>query len=245
MDSGTANILSPGGTRLAPAGVRWDAIKVGRFHALRALEHLEHPGAVAVDPAPAEPVLYFFVPAGSAERWETPQTTALGIATHIMLPPDHKSSPPGPYWLVPPSRDRFLTQTNTLALALAAGMESQGQSDAPDARAVDVTLGRGTARRLLDDVQDPSGDELKDVSLLLHGHLSLLVLEVEQRTRLLPEDSVAREAALAGVGEAQRRLEEPVPGAAQPTARKYAQDLARSVEALCTHLDHLGANENR
>ncbi|MGX1549521.1 hypothetical protein [Streptomyces adustus] len=69
---------------------------------VRAIELIAEPGAVAVHPVSPEPVLYFFVPAGSAHVWSTPQTTALGAHAHVVLPPSHKQAPPGPYWLIPP-----------------------------------------------------------------------------------------------------------------------------------------------
>lgn len=109
------------GTRLAPAGVDWDAVKVGRFYALQALGRMTSPGAVAVDPAPAEPALYFFVPAGSTTGWDVQQSTALGVATHVVLPPDTKELPPGPYWLIRPRAGRVqLTRVDELRAALNA-----------------------------------------------------------------------------------------------------------------------------
>ncbi|MHC3474893.1 hypothetical protein ACYF6T_40285 [Streptomyces sp. 7R007] len=105
-----------GGMRLAPAGIAWDAIKVSRHLGVQAVEQIPHPGAVAVDPAPKEPVLYFFVPAGSAAVWRVPQTKALTLDAHLVLPPDSKEAPPGPYWLVAPSHG--LTAIETLRHAL-------------------------------------------------------------------------------------------------------------------------------
>ncbi|MEE1829709.1 hypothetical protein [Streptomyces sp. SP17KL33] len=109
-------MTSAAGTRLAPAGVDWEVVKVRRFYALQALERIARPGAVAVDPAPAEPVLYFFVEVGTLNDWDVPQTTALGSNAHVVLPPDVKEAPPGPYWLVAPSHG--LTRADTLRQAL-------------------------------------------------------------------------------------------------------------------------------
>lgn len=110
------------GTRLTPAGVHWDAIKVGRFYALQALKRLGAPGAVAVDPWPAEPVLYFFVSPGATVGWDIPQSTALGTATHVVLPPSTKERPPGPYWLIPPRNGCIqLTGLDELREALVVG----------------------------------------------------------------------------------------------------------------------------
>ncbi|MDQ1031529.1 hypothetical protein QF035_009111 [Streptomyces umbrinus] len=95
------------GMRLAQAGVKWDVVKARRFLGLQALKHIEHPGAVAVDPNSPEPVLYFFVPAGTTGGWMVPDTTALSGTegtTHVVLPPKHREAPPGSYWLLPPHR---------------------------------------------------------------------------------------------------------------------------------------------
>lgn len=102
--------------RLAPAGVEWDAIRVGQFHGLQAIERIARPGAVAVHPASPRPFLYFLVPVGSAESWDVRQTIALGAAAHVALPLDTKRRPPGPYWLNPPSSG--LTAAAALRLAL-------------------------------------------------------------------------------------------------------------------------------
>ncbi|MEV3927209.1 hypothetical protein [Actinomadura coerulea] len=116
MISDTAEMTIAAGARLVPAGVQWDAVKVSRHQAVRAIELLETPGAVAVDPSPSEPVLYFLVPPGTASAWDVPETTALGHA-HVVLPPEHKEAPPGPYWLIP-QRDG-LTSVAALRKALA------------------------------------------------------------------------------------------------------------------------------
>lgn len=126
MTSGKAPSL-PGvaGTRLTAAGIDWDAVKVSRFHALQALERLDQPGSVAVDPAAGQPVLYFFVPPGTTCGWDIPHSTALSTATHVVLPPSFRDAPPGPYWLIPPERGVIQhTRTGALRLALAAGLLS-------------------------------------------------------------------------------------------------------------------------
>ncbi|MFF4308349.1 hypothetical protein [Streptomyces sp. NPDC001601] len=118
MLSQTELELHPGGMQLAPVGVHWDVVKVGRHIAVRAIERIETPGAVAVDPAPAEPVLYFFVPLGSAAVWNVPETTALGLKTHLVLPSAGKEPPPGPYWLI--GQAQGLTPAAVLRQALEA-----------------------------------------------------------------------------------------------------------------------------
>jgi hypothetical protein len=118
MISDAADMLTVAGLRLAPAGVEWDAVKVGRHLGARAIDLIAEPGAVAVDPARPEPLLYFFVPAGSAAHWDVPQTDALGPDTYVVLPPDHKQAPPGPYWLLP--QHHGLTPAVVLRHALEA-----------------------------------------------------------------------------------------------------------------------------
>ncbi|MFG1667650.1 hypothetical protein [Streptomyces sp. Y7] len=118
MISDAADMLTAAGLRLAPAGVEWDAVKVQRHLGVRAIELIAQPGAVAVDPARREPMLYFFVPAGSTALWDVPQTTALGADAHVVLPPDHKEGPPGPYWLIP--HQHGLTPADVLRQALEA-----------------------------------------------------------------------------------------------------------------------------
>ncbi|MGP4011410.1 hypothetical protein [Streptomyces sp. 4N124] len=116
MISDAADMLTAAGLRLAPAGVEWDAVKVGRHLGVRAIELIPDPGAVAVDPMRPEPVLYFFVPAGSTTNWDVPQTASLGPNAHLVLPPNHKQAPPGPYWLI--SQQHGLTSAVVLRNAL-------------------------------------------------------------------------------------------------------------------------------
>ncbi|MEU6351096.1 hypothetical protein ABZ896_17450 [Streptomyces sp. NPDC047072] len=97
----SALTMTAAGMRLAPAGVEWDAVKVGRHLGVRAIEQIAEVGAVAVDPFRREPVLYFLVPKGSAAQWDVPETAALGTDAYVVLPPAHRDAPPGPYWLVP------------------------------------------------------------------------------------------------------------------------------------------------
>ncbi|MFW6724343.1 hypothetical protein ACHZ98_30170 [Streptomyces sp. MAR4 CNY-716] len=104
----------PGCTSIVEAGVEWDAIKVPRYAGLFALDKLTRPGAVAVDPASAPPVLYFLVPPQSTGGWDVPLTTALSLAAHVVLPSSHREAPPGPYWLIAPGRGRRCTRTADL-----------------------------------------------------------------------------------------------------------------------------------
>ncbi|WP_159399504.1 hypothetical protein [Streptomyces alboflavus] len=126
----TTSTRGPAGTRIVAAGIDWDAVKVTRSFALQALERLVSPGAVAVDPHPAEPVLYFLVPPGSTAGWSVIHSEALSETTHITLPHDGKLLPPGPYWLRPPGRGSLLTDVDALRAALETVVGPR--PDAPD-----------------------------------------------------------------------------------------------------------------
>ncbi|MEU4507768.1 hypothetical protein [Streptomyces sp. NPDC024089] len=118
------------GTRLAPAGQAWDAVSVSRFLGLQAVERLgAAAGPTIMDPAGR--TMYFLVPPGTTRTWTVPQTTALGETTHVVLPPDHKQAPPGPYWLLTPRRT--LTSTRALQQALTAvqGPRTETRPDEP------------------------------------------------------------------------------------------------------------------
>ncbi|MCX4974201.1 hypothetical protein [Streptomyces sp. NBC_00620] len=111
-----ATAESTAGMHMVAAGAEWDAIKVSQTFALQALQRLAEPGAVLVDPGGA--VIYFFVAPGSTAGWEVPQTTALSETAYVVLPPDGRENPPGPYWLIPPSRGRLHTNLDALRAAL-------------------------------------------------------------------------------------------------------------------------------
>lgn len=82
-ESGTSG---PAGTRIVAAGTAWDAVRVGRFLGLEALERLgSAAGPVLVDPAAR--TMYFLVPAGSTTDWDVPQSQALGETNHVVIPP--------------------------------------------------------------------------------------------------------------------------------------------------------------
>ncbi|MEU0413882.1 hypothetical protein ABZ307_39685 [Streptomyces griseorubiginosus] len=116
MIDDTAVRLTAAGLQLAPAGVEWDVVKVERHLGVRAIEQIAELGAVAVDPSRREPMLYFFVPKGTAAHWDVPKTSALGRESYVVLPPARKEEPPGPYWLVP--LQRGLTSAGDLQQAL-------------------------------------------------------------------------------------------------------------------------------
>ncbi|WP_055491687.1 DUF6415 family natural product biosynthesis protein [Streptomyces sp. TP-A0356] len=108
---------------------------------------------------------------------------------------------------------------------------------------MDIATMRTAARRLLDeDAELPSVEELETLTLLLRGNIMLMIPEVEKATLGLPKDDVPRACALACVGESRMRLGlEPGPGL--PAGIAHAQRLARSVNALCDHLENLGGDQ--
>ena len=80
----------------------WEAVRVSRYYGLQALNILASPGNVAVDPDAL--TVYFFVPAGTTQRWQPmPAGGGLTVITDgLQLPPGTRRTPPGTYWLVPP-----------------------------------------------------------------------------------------------------------------------------------------------
>ncbi|MET9081981.1 DUF6415 family natural product biosynthesis protein [Streptomyces sp. NPDC004237] len=235
MTQETALMRSAAGMRLAPAGVRWDVVKVARHTAVRAIDLIETPGAVAVDPAPAEAVLYFFVPPGSAAEWHLPQTTALGLNAHVVLPPPGREAPPGPYWLIGPTLG--LTPAIVLRKALGATLETT-----TNPVTVDIDAMRRTAAILLDPdafeaATAPSG--LDTLTKTLLGHLEALAPIIEQSARTLCEESIRRRTALVCVWEARSRLES-TPRARTGGSIGHTRRLARALAALCDQYERIG-----
>ncbi|MGW0820105.1 DUF6415 family natural product biosynthesis protein [Streptomyces sp. NPDC002845] len=104
---------------------------------------------------------------------------------------------------------------------------------------VDIETMRTAARRLLaDDAVLPTPEELETLTLQLRGHLALTVPEVEAAAEKLPEDDIPRACALACVGTARMHLGLE-PGHGLPAGIAHAQRLARSVNALCDHVENL------
>ncbi|MBA4864334.1 hypothetical protein H1V43_23865 [Streptomyces sp. PSKA54] len=104
---------------------------------------------------------------------------------------------------------------------------------------LDVATMRAAAAELLgENAQLPRYEDLEVMTSRLRGHLMLLIPEVEDVVSRLPMDDVPGRVAVAGVGEARRRLDTAA-GVGLVSAVKYAQNLARSVESLCSHLESL------
>ncbi|MGW3913189.1 DUF6415 family natural product biosynthesis protein [Streptomyces sp. NPDC005070] len=108
-----------------------------------------------------------------------------------------------------------------------------------EALPLDVETMRATARLLLgEDAELPTETELNTLTLTLRGHMMLLIPAVEDVARPLPEDDVPRACAMACLGESRMRLGLE-PGVTLPAAVAHAQRLARSVNALCDHVENL------
>ncbi|WP_405797319.1 DUF6415 family natural product biosynthesis protein [Streptomyces sp. NBC_01506] len=99
---------------------------------------------------------------------------------------------------------------------------------------LDIETMRTATGGLLSDGAAPPADELDLLIIQLRGHLHLLIPELEHR---FGQNDDAR--ARAGIGEARRRL------SAGPTSlgpMRHAECLARSVVALCAHLERLAVS---
>ncbi|MER6350103.1 DUF6415 family natural product biosynthesis protein [Streptomyces sp. NPDC001595] len=88
----------------------------------------------------------------------------------------------------------------------------------------------------------PGEEELNTLTLQLRGHLMLAIPAVEALAAGFPEDDVPRACAHAGVMQARTRLDAP-PGRNLPQRVKQAQQLARSVNALCDHYENLAGEQ--
>ncbi|MFF0794953.1 DUF6415 family natural product biosynthesis protein [Streptomyces spiralis] len=97
---------------------------------------------------------------------------------------------------------------------------------------------RAAAAWFLDQRTLPRHGTVKAFEVDFRQALEQLLTRVEQLAGGLPADDVPRKVALAGVGEACRRLVEPVAAGLHGEVNRVKR-LARSVIALCDHLDAL------
>jgi hypothetical protein len=108
----------------------------------------------------------------------------------------------------------------------------------------DIATMRATVNRLLDpdavaEVLPPAAGEVDTLTRTMRGQLALLIPDIEDMTGARPEN-VAQYCALACIGEASSKLSAaPKPGLAGAVA--YARRLARVLNALCDHYEHLGS----
>ncbi|MFJ8538205.1 DUF6415 family natural product biosynthesis protein [Streptomyces sp. NPDC093591] len=117
----------------------------------------------------------------------------------------------------------------------------------PSTLPVDIATMREPVNRLLepDAVSEalPPGDaEVDTLTLQMREHIALLAPKVEQGGRKLTPGTAQRATVLGCVWEARSRLE------AKPSHRSggplgHARRLARALNALCDHYEHLGLRE--
>lgn len=101
-----------------------------------------------------------------------------------------------------------------------------------------TTAMRDTAVRFLGETELPRYETVQQYGHAFHRDLWRLIPRVEQLTECLPGDDVPAKVALAGVGEARRRLDE-IERAGLAGEFERVKRLARSVVALCDHHDNL------
>lgn len=116
----------PLSTRILPAGVKWDAVRVPRFMGLAVLDRMQSsPGSVIVDPQ--ERALYFFVPKGATSSWDLAEVRLLRGGQFLVVPPSDRFLPPGPYWLVEPGHWLSLASPEELHSTLGRAVNDMPQ----------------------------------------------------------------------------------------------------------------------
>ena len=95
---------------------------------------------------------------------------------------------------------------------------------------------------LEEDAPLPRHTEVEDMTLLLRGHIQLLIPEIEDRAAALPQGDTVRCLAMAGIGEARRKLlYDKGPGPGLVSAVAHAQRMARCCRALIFHFGEVEA----
>ncbi|MFJ8146060.1 hypothetical protein ACIQ6R_13405 [Streptomyces sp. NPDC096048] len=95
----------------------WDVIRVPRQLGLAAMSILgARAGAVVEDPQPG--ALYFFVPVGTAASWQAENTRAITGGERVPIPPERRTSGPGPHWRMCPGDRSWLTDPVALLAAI-------------------------------------------------------------------------------------------------------------------------------
>ncbi|MGW1713139.1 DUF6415 family natural product biosynthesis protein [Streptomyces sp. NPDC002156] len=101
-----------------------------------------------------------------------------------------------------------------------------------------TTAMRDMAVRFLGEPALPRYETVQHFGHAFHRDMWRLIPRIEQLTGCLPGDDVPAKVALAGVGEARRRLDE-IERAGLAGEFERVKRLARSVVALCDHHDNL------
>ncbi|WP_409470822.1 DUF6415 family natural product biosynthesis protein [Streptomyces sp. HC307] len=116
-----------------------------------------------------------------------------------------------------------------------SGDEVTDKTEAPSPSA---GLMRAQASWFIDQRSLPRHQTVKGFSQDFHGCLKQLIPQIERLAETLHPDDVPAKVALAGVGEARRRLEEAEAAGLHGEVERVKR-LARSVTALCDHHDSL------
>ncbi|MFI1568611.1 hypothetical protein ACH4ZX_37270 [Streptomyces sp. NPDC020490] len=104
--------------KLLAAGYWWDAVRVPLDLGLHALRHLgDETGAVITDGYGR--ILYWLIRPGSAAGWSLAPVSVLTSGSHVVVPPLHRTTGPGPHWHVAPSRGCEWTSAARLHSALS------------------------------------------------------------------------------------------------------------------------------
>jgi hypothetical protein len=104
-------------TALPAVPDEWDVIRVPRQLGLAAMSILgTRAGAVVEDPV--QGALYFFVPLGTAADWDAENTRAMPGGARVPLPPERRTTGPGPHWRMCPGDGGWHTDPAALLAAI-------------------------------------------------------------------------------------------------------------------------------
>lgn len=110
-------LRTAGSCTVRQAGVDWDAIRIPHQVGLRVLEILGARTGAVVE---ARHSFYWFVPVGTAQTWDVPETVALGQDAWVTVPPERRTQPGAdPFWHVCPTPDTWHTDPAGLRAAIA------------------------------------------------------------------------------------------------------------------------------
>lgn len=103
------------GVTFAPAGRRWDAVRVSGPLGDRLIAAL---GTRCGDVIRDDRTYLFLVPPSTGERFVTDGVVVYGPGRHVLLPKKHRVGPPGPYWMRTVSSERVATSATDFEAAL-------------------------------------------------------------------------------------------------------------------------------
>ncbi|MEU6534443.1 hypothetical protein [Streptomyces sp. NPDC047000] len=110
--------------RTVAAGDWFDAVRVPLDLGLATLHLLgDESGAVIRDGFGS--ILYWLIAPGAAAGWGLERVSVLGRGHHVAVPPLHRTTGPGLYWQVPPTRGLECTSAPRLHAALHAALHDE------------------------------------------------------------------------------------------------------------------------